>query len=477
MAAIVREGIYKDLMEVGWFKRLIKWRGLQFTLQFVGLAVFGLIIYAGIFGTPVGAENLGSTFTWLIWWSLIPVTMLVAGRGWCLVCPWIAPAEWLQRLALWWKGKQTFSLNLRVPKFMRNFGLMFVFFLALHWADSNFHLAFRPATTVYLALGLLALAIVVSLVFEKRSFCRYFCPIGAIIAPYSLVAPLELRNRDNQVCRHCQTHDCIKGNTRGYACPQMIYPYAIDRNTHCVMCTECAKTCPHDNISINIRSPFQDIFKEGLGFRRTPDISLSLSIIAVVLLGVIPFHNLEMTLAYAGLEDNLAKGLGISPMIIRTIAFMAMGAIFVTIFWGFSALTQRIAGDSQYSTKHTFTWFALVFIPLAISLHLAHNYFHLLEEGAVIIPNLSDPFGFGWNLFGTANAKVTILSPGLIPIFQFLTIYLGILASGYTLYRLASNMFKQPGQAFRAMFPLVVLLFSLAGFYMWVLTIPMTMRF
>ncbi|KKK82949.1 hypothetical protein LCGC14_2798300, partial [marine sediment metagenome] len=191
----------------------------------------------------------------------------------------------------------------------------------------------RPETTVYLALGMFAMAVVISLVFEKRSFCRYFCPIGAIIAPYSLVAPIELRSKNPDVCRQCKTRDCVKGNEKGYACPQMIYPYAIDRNTHCLMCTECAKTCPNDNIAINIRRPFLDIFKEGLGFLRTPDITLSLSVIIIILLGVIPFHNLEMTATYTLLEAGMANGLGIPQMVLRTTAFLMMGVILVAAFW------------------------------------------------------------------------------------------------------------------------------------------------
>jgi len=477
MAVTKRAGVYKDLMEIGWFKRLMKWRGLQFTLQAIGLAFFGVIIYAGLFGTPKGINNIGSTITWLIWWALIPVTMLVAARGWCLACPWIAPANWLQRLAFWRKGKRTLSLNLKVPKFMRNFGLMLVLFLILHWANSNFDLAERPETTVYLALGLFSLAIVVSLVFEKNSFCRYVCPVGAIIAPYSLSAPIELRNKDAEVCRNCKTRDCVKGNERGYACPMMIFPYAIDRNTHCILCTECVKTCPNDNISINIRRPFLDIFKEGLGFLRTRDVSLSLSVISVVLLGAIPFHNLEMTSVYGSLSASLTGGLGVNETVLQTVLFLMTGVIAVFIFLGCSWLARRGGGDSQYGTKRIFIWFALAFIPLAISSHVAHNYFHLLEEGAIIIPNLSDPFGFGWNLFGTAGASVTLLSPTIINNLQFLTIGFVFLASGYAMYRLSLNMFSRQGQAFRIMSPMLILLTGIASFYIWVLSIPMNTRF
>ena len=105
MAAVKREGVYKDLMEFGWFRRIVKWRGLQFTLMSIMLAFFLVILYAGLFGTPIGGSNVGSTFTWLLWWPLIPVTMLIGAKIWCLMCPWIAPAEWLQRMSSGGRGK------------------------------------------------------------------------------------------------------------------------------------------------------------------------------------------------------------------------------------------------------------------------------------------------------------------------------------------------------------------------------------
>ena len=477
MAVIKREGVYKDLMEIGWFKRLVRWRGLQFTFMFALLAGFGVIAYAGLFGTPVGGDNIGSTVTWLIWWTLIPVTMLVAARIWCFMCPWIAPGEWLQRLAFWNKGKRSLTLNKKAPKFMRNFWLITLLFVILTWMDFTYELANQPETTVYIAVAFVLLAVMVSLVFEKRTFCRSFCPVGGVISAYSLAAPIELRNKDAEVCRHCKTRDCIKGNEKGYACPMMIYPYAIDRNTHCVLCTECAKTCPNDNISINIRRPFQDLFKEGLGFLRTRDITFSLSAIAVILLGLIPFENSIMTPAYVGIEESLGNSLGIAPLTLRTIVFVLSGLVAMGVFWGLSWLTGKSARDTAYGTKGIFVWFALAFIPLAIAMHLAHNFFHMFVEGAAVIPALSDPFGFGWNLFGTAGISFTVLPTAVVPTFQVLAVGLGLAASVYCLYRLTINMFKERRQALRALAPMMAFLLGLGAFYMWLLTIPMAMRF
>ena len=56
--------------------------------------------------------------------------------------------------------------------------------------------------------------------------------------------------------------------------------------------------------------------------------------------------------------------------------------------------------------------FALTLVPIAIGYHVAHYLVFLLVQGQYIIPLLSDPFGCGWNLFGTAGYRVDIAIAG-----------------------------------------------------------------
>src|SRR5215470_534601 len=56
--------------------------------------------------------------------------------------------------------------------------------------------------------------------------------------------------------------------------------------------------------------------------------------------------------------------------------------------------------------------FALTLVPIAIGYHFAHYFTFLLIQGQYIIPLASDPFGFGWNLFGTAGHRVNIAIVG-----------------------------------------------------------------
>src|SRR5215472_10543749 len=55
---------------------------------------------------------------------------------------------------------------------------------------------------------------------------------------------------------------------------------------------------------------------------------------------------------------------------------------------------------------------ALTLVPIVIGYHLAHYLLLLLVQGQYVIPLISDPFGLGWNLFGTAGYRVDIAIVG-----------------------------------------------------------------
>ena len=52
--------------------------------------------------------------------------------------------------------------------------------------------------------------------------------------------------------------------------------------------------------------------------------------------------------------------------------------------------------------------FVLSLVPIAIAYHLAHYFSMLAIAGQFIIPLVSDPFGYGWDLFGTTLYRIDI---------------------------------------------------------------------
>src|SRR5258708_21409653 len=104
--------------------------------------------------------------------------------------------------------------------------------------------------------------------------------------------------------------------------------------------------------------------------------------------------------------------------------------------------------------------FAFTLVPIAIGYHLAHYLTFVLIQGQYIIPLASDPFGFGWNLFGTAGYRVDIAIVDAR--FTWLTavtaILIGHIAAVYLAHVKAMQVFDARSVALRSQVPLTALM-------------------
>ncbi|MHB1390738.1 MAG: 4Fe-4S binding protein [Thermoleophilia bacterium] len=460
-----------DLLRIPFIHKMLRHRAFQFAIQLPTALIFLLIIVAGIWGTTIGSLNIATVLTWLIWWAIIIFTFLFLSRTWCMACPLVSIAEWLQRGKLWGVSKRVISLNRKWPRRLRNFWVPTIFFIFLTWMYLFLGLAENPLNTALVTLGLFIIpAIVVSLIFEKRTFCRYVCPIGGIIGVYSMTAPLEIRNRDDEVCRTCKEKACIRGNEKGYGCPMFEKPQQMETNTYCVMCTECIKTCPNDNIGLNIRPFLADLWQ-------TKKLGFDVSAIVVILLGVTVFQTLSMVEPWTDFSNRLMEATGLGENVVLTLSFLLMAVIApILIFGGWSALTRWIGGSGP-SLKMVFIGFSFAFLPIALSSHLAHNLVHFFEEGVAIIPVISDPLGRGWDLFGTANYVTSpLLGPETLQYVQMTLIAIGYLSAVYVGWRVARQTFGDRLRAVMGLSPMLVLMIVFAGINLWLLSLPMGMR-
>ena len=66
------------------------------------------------------------------------------------------------------------------------------------------------------------------------------------------------------------------------------------------------------------------------------------------------------------------------------------------------------AAGGELSAGTVARLFVLSLVPIAIAYHLAHYLTYLLIQGQLVIRLASDPFGFGWNLLGTARYRPDI---------------------------------------------------------------------
>ncbi len=80
--------------------------------------------------------------------------------------------------------------------------------------------------------------LVTSLV-NRRLWCKYLCPLGAVLAPFNKLSPLRL------VVDKAKCSSCLRCES---ACPMDIVELTDNlRSPECIQCLECQEACPEDD--------------------------------------------------------------------------------------------------------------------------------------------------------------------------------------------------------------------------------------
>lgn len=407
-------------------------RGPQFLARALLLAGFLLAIIAGLAGTPVGNRNFAIVFVWIAWWALlILLAVPLAGRAWCSVCPIPMPGEWLQQGALLGPRSQArrLGLNRHWPRRLRNIWLQNAGFLLL--ALFSAVVLTSPLVTALVLAAFLLLATAIALVYERRAFCRYLCPVGGFIGLYAQAAPLEVRIKDGAVCATHREKTCYTGSEDGYGCPWGLFPGALYKNTYCGLCMECLRTCPKDNVAFQFRPAGADLtLPRG---RRLDEAAK-----AFIMLGSAAVYSAVMLGPWGALKDA-AYHVGSLPWVAYAASFLLATLLLLPgLFWLAVGLGRRLS-PGRRSTKQSFIAFSYSLIPLGLAAWIAFSLGFVFANISYIVPVLSDPLGWGWNLFHTAAWSWTPLLTGLTPLLQVLALAGGLLWSTMVAARIAAE--------------------------------------
>jgi hypothetical protein len=438
-----------ELTRNPFIKTALMSRYPQLAVLMVMLVGYIFAILAGLVGTPVGSHNFSIVFVWIAWWAiLILVAVPFFGRGWCAVCPIPLPGEWLQRGAvLAPPDKKPKWLNRRWPRAFRNIWLQNISFLLLALFSSV--LLTTPNITGIVLAAMLFAAIGLSIVFERRSFCRYLCPVGGFIGLYSQTAPLELRIKDKQVCATCVGKPCYNGSAAGYGCPWDVFPGGLTKNTYCGLCMECIRTCPFDNIAVNARPFSADLAR--------PSARMDEAFKAFIMLGSAMIYA-GVLLGPWGILKDAAYNVGTSSWFLYAAAFLSI--IFLVMPSLFALCVTRF--ESLNIFKKRFATLSTALIPLGLMFWVAFSLSFVLTNASYILASFSDPLGLGWNLFGTANTAwqpmlTSILAPG-----QTLALVGGLIWSGRTAQKAAKEATVSP-------IPVIIYCFIVTLAMLWLL--------
>jgi len=391
-----------NLLCLPWLRPLLLRREPQLLLRLITLAGFAFTILAGLFGSPVGSHNFAIIFVWIAWWSTLKLVFIpLGGKSWCSVCPIPLPGEWVQSGGILQKSRRRLGLNLRWPKRLRGGWLPAGAFLLIGLFSAV--TLTDPRVTAWVLLGLFGLAFALSLVFERRAFCSHLCPIGGFSGMYAKTALLELRVIDAAVCAAHSEKTCYQ------ACPWGLYPLALKDSSQCGLCMECLRACPSDNIALNLRPFGADLGLTSLARKVNSPARprLDETFLALVMLGSALAFAAVFTGPWGWLK-SAAFAIGSPAWWLYALAFLALNLLvlpgaFGLAVWLGGRLSQPSVSLTNSEFRRRIARQSPALLPLGLFAWIAFTISFALPKLTTVLAVLSDPFGWGWDLFGTAH--------------------------------------------------------------------------
>jgi len=376
-------------------------------------APFFFILLVLLFLGPVDpVTNVGGLFSWAVGWPTMVFGAFIWARFWCSICPMGSFGQLAKRLV---------SLNLPFPSFLKQHSDWIIAGSAMFiiWLETATQLRSSPFNTGLLLLTILLLACVVSVVFERQSWCRYLCPLGGMMGVFAKVSPIELRADRNVCASQCTTNECFTGTAERDGCPFGQMVPSLRSNRFCKICATCVKNCPHGAINLNLRVPGREIWE----MRQVTIVTamLVLSMLAGLL------SELMQKMWVYDLWYGLLIGLPELPRF--TVFFVTMVTVVNVLVAIASAVSSMASGETL---RDNYARNGLALLPLVLTGFMAFHLYYLIHLGVYFPIVLWQTFGF--ELF---RQLVITVPPSWTFFFQQLLIWAGYIGSLVILFRLS----------------------------------------
>lgn len=228
------------------------------TWYVLGIHAVGSIGIEALFsGLSRGVLNAGFVF-----WMLVFASALLLGRAFC---GWFCWFGGYQELVAWGIGK----FNVKIPRrALLYLGVIPFVALALkvysallsNWLTQGFPAAFTfrladmapwggQQTGISILITLVLYGPVLIYIFGRQAWCRYLCPIGALLKIFSSVSlgKVRLVNDECIGCGKCN-HSCdMQVDVMGE-----LETYSEVRSLNCVRCLKCTDACPQGALALSL---------------------------------------------------------------------------------------------------------------------------------------------------------------------------------------------------------------------------------
>lgn len=392
-------------------------------LNLFGVAALVLLLAAGLTG-PVGDwdANLLPVTVWVLWWVGMAFACATVAGLWRAVDPWQAVARAFCR----WRGGRS-GPRRRAPG-----GRAFAggclpavgLFMAFAWLELVWGGNAHPRALAALVLGWSLWSWAGMAVMGRAAWRRRCDPFDRFFGLLGRLAPLHLRR----------------------------YP---------------------DGLVLQLRWPGAGLAASGL-----PSGSETAFILAM--LATVGFDGLSETPAWEAFTAQalaLMYRLGLVHLIgyggagsgVKTAGLLAAPLLWAAVYLGACALMAPRAGEPATRVARRF---ALSLVPIALAYHLAHYLSYLLIQGQAALPAASDPFGLGWDLFGTRGREIDI---GVIEMRTVWAVAVVSIVVGHVVAVFVAHVQAQRAYGERALhsqWPLIALMLAYTASSLWILSQP-----
>ena len=443
IAVFVREKTFHaecprlNLARFGFF-RAIAHPGVVALVRLLAVALFVLSLCAGAFGVQSPYANLIATMVWVVWWVGLAFVCALIGDAWAVVNPLrtiFACGEALHAAVT--RGR-ALSQRFRYPARL-GVAPAIVLFLCFAWCELIWRNKDVPFDLAIAVIGYAIITWMGMLVYGRDVWLRNGEAFAVAFGVLARFAPLAVSAHESGTP------------------PQL-----------------------------NLRPP-----GAGLVIRKPVDASYLIFIL--LMLASVTFDGFQETplmqkvdtaaqtsRIVAGFLFDLSEWGIDETQTIHTIALVAFPLGFLAAFLLACTAMVWLTSSSKSATHRRLTTsevaraFVLTLVPIAVAYHLSHYFSLLLTAGQFIIPLASDPFGFGWNLFGTAKYKVDLglVSPYVVWYSAVTLIVIGHVIAVFLAHVEALRVFGNRREALLSQIPMMLLMVAYTTLSLWIFAQP-----
>jgi hypothetical protein len=379
----------------------------------IGVALFGLVVYAGLEGTTKSAQNLAPNFVYVHFWVGLVIASVLLGDVFRAFNPWRAAGR-----ALGWAAARAgvrSPLRRPYPDRLGRWPAVATI-VGFAWLELVYTQKADPRILAWLCIGFFAVQLAAMAVYGSERWAEHGDGFSVYFNLYARLSPLVRRER-----------------------------------------------------VLHLRPPLS-------GAPGMPVVAGSVTLLCVAI-GVTTFDGFSNGPVWASLNPDLQSvfkdiGFGTTPALELAGTVGLAGCIAaVTGFYRLGVRGMETIGGN-HSASELAGRFAHTLIPIAFAYAVAHYFSLLVYQGQSIAYLISDPLGDGSNIFGTANSQIDygVVSGRTIWYVQVGALVIGHVSGLILAHDRALTVYKRIRDATRSQYWMLVVMVGFTSLGLWLLS-------